>query len=228
MALNNVTPLGFITDGDTYNNVTPLGFAVGSSAAGTGATAVVWGSKPSSGAVNAASTNFNVSVDATPISGTLVVTPATNISGGGTFDPTTVSLTTAAPSSSFTFTPAKSGAHTISLTNNGGLTDPSSSTYTVKPEVTLIFQVTADDATPVASATGIKWAWWDATSPASFVAPTDKGSMETTDGSGVITIPLPNSTKTNGQIGWLVASTSDGTTSQDPPGRSFSGPAAVT
>lgn len=86
---------------------------------------------PSSGTTGVASTNFSVGV--TPvggtITGTVVVTPS-DAANGGTFTPTTVSLTTGSPTATFTYTPASVGAKTISNTNNGSLTNPSNITYT--------------------------------------------------------------------------------------------------
>lgn len=87
---------------------------------------------PTGGVVSVASTNFTVALSpvSSTVSGTVVVTPSDG-GGGGTFTPTTVSLTTAAPSATFTYTPsATAGARTISVTNNGGLTNPSNITYT--------------------------------------------------------------------------------------------------
>lgn len=87
-------------------------------------------SGPASGASGAASTNFTVGVSPTggAITGTVVVTPSDG-GNGGSFTPTTVSLTTAAPTATFTYTPASSGTKTISVTNNGGLTNPANLSY---------------------------------------------------------------------------------------------------
>jgi hypothetical protein len=63
------------------------------------------------------------------ISGIATVTP-NDSSGGGTFTPTSVAISTASPSATFTYTPASSGAKTIGVTNNIGLTNPASLTYT--------------------------------------------------------------------------------------------------
>lgn len=96
-------------------------------ASGAAATAVTL-SGPTSGFVGSPSTNFSVGVNGT-ITGSLVVTPSAG-AGGGTFSPTSLTLTAGAPSGTFTYTPASSGAKTISVTNNGSLTNPSSITYT--------------------------------------------------------------------------------------------------
>lgn len=88
-------------------------------------------SGPSSGTTGVASSNFTIGVTPSggPITGTVVVTPADG-GAGGTFTPTTVSLTTGSPTATFTYTPASTGAKTISVTNDGGLTNPSNITYT--------------------------------------------------------------------------------------------------
>ena len=97
-------------------------------------------SGPSSGAVGVASTNFTVGANGS-ITGTVVVTPSDG-GGGGTFTPTTVSISSGSPTGTFTYTPASSGAKTISITNNGGLTNPSSLTYTASTG-TAIFSILA-------------------------------------------------------------------------------------
>ena len=51
--------------------------------------------------------------------------------GGGTFTPTSVTISSGTPTQTFTYTPASSGAKTISATDAGGYTAPSSLTYTV-------------------------------------------------------------------------------------------------
>lgn len=86
---------------------------------------------PSTGATGVASSNFSVGVSPVggTITGTLVVTPSDG-GAGGTFTPATVSLTTGSPTGTFTYTPASVGAKTISATNGGGLSNPSSLTYT--------------------------------------------------------------------------------------------------
>lgn len=88
-------------------------------------------SGPSGGLSGAVSSNFSVGVSPAggTITGTLIVTPSDG-GAGGTFNPTTVSLTTASSTGTFTYTPASVGAKTISVTNNGSLTNPTSVTYT--------------------------------------------------------------------------------------------------
>lgn len=105
--------------------------AISTAASAVAATGVTM-TGPPGGTVSVQSTNFTVGV--TPvggtISGTVVVTPSDN-AGGGTFAPTSVSLTSAAPTATFKYTPsATAGARTISITNNGSLTNPANITYT--------------------------------------------------------------------------------------------------
>lgn len=83
---------------------------------------------PSSGLVGVASSNFTATATGA-ISGTLLATPGDS-GGGGTFTPTTLSLTSGSPSGTFTYTPASTGAKSITLTNDGGATNPSAVTYT--------------------------------------------------------------------------------------------------
>ena len=84
-------------------------------------------SGPSSGGVNVTSTNFTVGASGS-VGASIVVTPSSG-SGGGTFIPATVTLTTGAPTATFTYTPTTTGAKTISVTNNQGLTNPANITY---------------------------------------------------------------------------------------------------
>lgn len=59
-------------------------------------------------------------------------------------------------------------------------------------------------STAQASLSGLKWSWFDQSDPNNFTAPTDQGLVESTDGSGNISISMPNSTLTTGQTGFLV------------------------
>lgn len=86
-------------------------------------------SGPSTGGVGVPSTDFTVALPAGgAVAGTVVITPNDN-GAGGTFTPTTVNLTTASPSATFTYTPSAVGTATISVTNDGGLTDPADVSY---------------------------------------------------------------------------------------------------
>ncbi len=63
--------------------------------------------------------------------------------------------------------------------------------------------VDLDDAAQ-ASLTSLNWDWFDEDDPKDFTAPTDQGTAETTDGSGKLTLAMPNSTLTSGETGCLV------------------------
>lgn len=90
-------------------------------------------SGPSGGTVNTASTNFTIGANGT-ISGTITITPSVN-GGGGTFSPTTLSLTSSATTGTFTYTPTSVGSKTISIANNGGLSNPGSLVYVVNEPI---------------------------------------------------------------------------------------------
>jgi len=89
------------------------------------ATAIVV-SAPRLGANTVAQT-YNVSANGA-ITGTVVVTPA---GSGGTFSPTTVSISSGSPTASFTFTPTSTGVKSITVTNDGGLANPAAMPLTV-------------------------------------------------------------------------------------------------
>ena len=137
--------------------------AVGAISAAT----VVTLTGPTSGLNGVASTAFTVGVNG-GISSTITVTPSDS-SGGGTFTPTSVSLTSASPSATFTYTPASTGAKTISVTNSGSLTNPTSITYTVSAAATAPGQVTG---LTLGTATST-------TQPLTWTAPSDGGSAIT-------------------------------------------------
>ena len=74
--------------------------------------------------------------------------------------------------------------------------------------------------------TGLKWAYYDQTTPDLTHAPSDFGAVATTNALGVISITV-NSSQVAGSYGWLVVTNSDGTTTQSPPHSSFSGPVVL-
>jgi hypothetical protein len=83
---------------------------------------------PATGSTGSASASFTVAAN-----GSLASNVAVSLSdggAGGTFSPATVTLTSSAVSSTFTYTAVSDGAKTISITNDGGLSNPSSLTYT--------------------------------------------------------------------------------------------------
>lgn len=97
-----------------------------------------------------------------------------------------------------------------------------------QPTGTKTATVTLVDAgdSPRASLTGLSWAWWDQITPDLFTTPTDQGTGESTDGSGVLSITVHTALAASG-VGWLVVTDSDGTTTQSPVHKAFSGPVAV-
>ena len=89
---------------------------------------------PSGGVTGVASTNFTVAANGT-LATSVIVTPGDG-GAGGTFTPTTRTLTSGSTSATFTYTPGSTGAKTISVANDGGLTNPGSLTYTVTASAT--------------------------------------------------------------------------------------------
>lgn len=85
-------------------------------------------SGPSFGVVSVASSNFTIGANGV-ITGSIVVTPSDG-GGGGTFTPSTVTISSGTPTATFTYTPASTGAKTISATNDGGLSNPADLPYT--------------------------------------------------------------------------------------------------
>lgn len=108
-------------------------------------------SGPSSGAISTASTNFTVTLVGGGVAAPVTVTPSAG-GGGGTFAPASVILTTGAPSATFTYTPASYGAKTISVTNDGGLTDPGSLTYTSTAGYSTTYTLTGPSSGAVSAA----------------------------------------------------------------------------
>lgn len=162
-----VNQIQFFNDGvDSWYSISQ---EVGAVAIPAAATAVSM-TGPTTGVSGVASTAFSVGV--TPlggaITGTVVVTPS-DAAAGGTFTPTSVSLTTAAPAATFTYTPGSTGAKTISVTNNGGLTNPANITYTASAAATAPAQVTG---LTLGTAT-------TTTQPLSWTAPANGGSALT-------------------------------------------------
>jgi phage tail P2-like protein len=86
---------------------------------------------PASGDVGSASAPFTVA--STDVhAGTVTITPSDG-GGGGTFTPSTVQLTAAVTSATFTYTPLAAGTVSISATNDGGLADAAALSYNAIP-----------------------------------------------------------------------------------------------
>lgn len=83
---------------------------------------------PTSGVVNVASSNFTVTPNGDADG--ITVTPASD--GAGSFNPTSVTFT-GSNAETFTYTPTDTAGspHTLSVTDDGGLTDPAAIDYTV-------------------------------------------------------------------------------------------------
>lgn len=119
---------------------------------------------PTGGIVSQASTAFSIAANGT-LSGTVTWTAAESGTGAaGTFTPT--SGTTPG---SFTYTPGSTGAKTISITNNGGLMNPTPITYTVTAAAT------APGAPTIGTATA-----GDGTMTQAGTAPTNNGGAAIT------------------------------------------------
>jgi hypothetical protein len=91
---------------------------------------------PSTCNINQASSNFTVALGNGILSGTVAITPSSG-AGGGTFNPSSVSLTNASRTAIFTYTAASAGSKTIATTNNGGLTNPAALTVTASADQTI-------------------------------------------------------------------------------------------
>lgn len=103
-----------------------------------GAATQVTMSAPAGGPELVPSANFTIGANGS-ITGTVTVTPSDG-GAGGTFTPSSVAISSGTPTATFTYTPPSgSAARTISVTNNGGLTNPSSVSYVVNaPSATIV------------------------------------------------------------------------------------------
>lgn len=121
----------FLYDGyDTWYYCTQADNAT----ATTAATAITL-TGPTSGVVSTASTNFTVGSNGT-LAASTVVTPSST-DAGDVFTPTSVTLTGTA-TATFTVTPSSTtGNRTISVTNDQGLTNPTSITYNATAAATV-------------------------------------------------------------------------------------------
>lgn len=86
--------------------------------------------------------------------------------------------------------------------------------------------LTTDGTTPAASLSGLKWAFFDSPLPQNFDRPASSGTGATTNGSGLLSLAV-TSTLGAGQTGYLIVTDSDGTTTQSPAHKAFSGPVTV-
>lgn len=114
--------------GIRVNNTTTVKYDAFDCTNMSGAATATTLSGPSSGTVSVASSNFTVGANGT-ITGTVTVTPG-DAGNGGTFTPTSVAISSGTPTATFTYTPASTGVKTISISDDGGLTDATSLSYT--------------------------------------------------------------------------------------------------
>ncbi len=85
--------------------------------------------------------------------GTVLVTPSDG-GAGGTFSPTTVTLTSASPSAIFTYTPTTEGDKLITVTNNAALENPEgASVIAVAPPVGVITSIVVSGEVVTVTAT---------------------------------------------------------------------------
>ena len=92
---------------------------------------------------------------------------------------------------------------------------------------TITLNLTNDGASPSASLTDLKWAWFDSPNLSALSAPTDVGAAESTNALGELKINLANSTLVSGQVGWLIVTNSNGSPTQSPVAGGFCGPVAI-
>ena len=91
---------------------------------------------------------------------------------------------------------------------------------------TVSLTLTTDGTTPAASLTGLNWAVYEQALPGAHLAPIAKGASGTTNASGVFTTSF-SALVTVGAVVWLVVTNSDGTTTQSPAAKAFSGAVTV-
>jgi hypothetical protein len=189
-------------------------------------------SGPTGGVVGVASTNFTVAL---PI-GETVPSPVTitpHATGGGTFAPASVVLTTGTPSATFTYTPGTVGAKTISTTNDGALTDPASLTYTATAAVATSYTLTG----PSAGTVGVPSTNFTVALPVGTsvpgpvtITPHDAGGGGTftpTTVSLTTAAPSAQFTYTPGTVGAKTISTTNSSTLTDPASLTYTATAAT-
>ena len=174
---------------------------------------------PSGGAELVPSTNFTVGADGS-ITGTVTVTPSDG-GAGGTFTPTTVNISSGSPTATFIYTPpAGSATLTISVTNNGGLTNPASIPYTVNaPAVTTVTLIPPDQI--LVGAAAILTASVDGIAPADIEVSLDPVTGLTFGGSNIIESGASQGTTT------ITASTTGTKTISGTNDAGLSGPASI-
>jgi hypothetical protein len=120
------TPLGLT---DSIGNTLASSFVNGVITLNPGAASnyTLTAPSPASGTVGVASGNFTVTPNGL-YTGTITITPSG--AGVGSLTPTVLTFSNSATAQTFTITPNATGSITMTGTNNGGLTNPSTVTYT--------------------------------------------------------------------------------------------------
>ena len=180
---------------------------------------------PTVGGVGSASSVFTVSANGA-ITGTITATPSDE-GGGGTFAPTSVQISAGTPSATFTYTAASAGAKTISVANSGGLDAPANISFAASTAAatTVALTLTTDGATPAASLTGLKWAFFDQPQPSNFAAPVAKSTAGITNAAGLLSLSIAGTALAPGAVGFLIVSNTDGTATSA--ANVFAGPVVV-
>lgn len=103
-------------------------YSVAQAANATPSATAVTMTGPTSGTVSVASSAFTIGANGA-LSSSVTVTPSDN-GGGGSFSPASVTISSGTPTATFTYTPSATvQTDTISVTNNGGLTNPANISY---------------------------------------------------------------------------------------------------
>ena len=107
-------------------------------------------SGPTGGVVNTASTAFTISLTpagSIPPTDLTTFTPSDN-GGGGAFSPSSVQLGSTLQQTTVLYTPSTSGVKTLSVSNNGGLPDPASLSYTASAAALVTGSISTVAQTP--------------------------------------------------------------------------------
>jgi hypothetical protein len=112
------------------------------------------------------------------------------------------------------------------FTINGVTGTATQETVEVEPDGTTVRITLVDESeVPLANQLGLRWAWFDQSTPDQFSQPTDRGADGATDGFGVLSLAIGNSVLVSGETGWLIVTNSDGALGVQH--MAFSGPVAV-
>jgi hypothetical protein len=145
---------------------------------------------PTSGNVGQASSSFTVTAVGV-LAGAVTVTPT---AADGSFAPPTSTISPDSPSATFTYTPASAGSKTISVANNGGLSNPDSISFTAvvpipAPTGTITTQTASGSTLTVSGTTTGMPTSATASLPANIGGAT-VGPVSVTLGSGTFTVTL--------------------------------------